>query len=178
MTRRAVTEKETCAQVLTVGTRTARIDNSKEATTMTRRLTVKELREQAKAAGIKGYSRIKKAELGATLGNQTLTENVEEERTMKQAEYFRNEQMKLARDVIDVLRATETSSEKKRILEEADYFRLEGIAIELGMTLPEMPEEEGLRERLTAIFCKTRSDKDKNRINSKGVKGTGKGGRD
>ena len=37
--------------------------------------TVKELREQAKAAGIKGYSRMRKAELESALSIQTTTEN-------------------------------------------------------------------------------------------------------
>ena len=123
-----------------------------------KKVTVKELREQAKAAGIKGYSRMKKAELEAALENQTLSEKVEEETTMKQAEYCRTEQRKIAIEVIETLRAAETSSEKKRILEEADYFTLEGIAIKLGMTLPQMPEEDGLRERLIAVFVKPESD--------------------
>ena len=159
MTRRTVTEKETCAQVVITGTMPATADNSKEESTM-KKVTVKELREQAKTAGIKGYSRMKKAELEAALENQTLSEKVEEETTMKQAEYCRTEQRKIAIEVIETLRAAETSSEKKRILEEADYFTLEGIAIKLGMTLPQMPEEDGLRERLIAVFVKPESDEE------------------
>ena len=136
--------------------RTETGETSKEEKTM-KKVTVKELREHAKAAGIKGYSRMKKAELEAAL-----SETIKEETRMKQAEYFMKEQSKLGRDVIAALRATEISSEKTRILEDADYFMLEGVARELGMELPEMPEEERLRERLIAVFVKpeeTRTEK-------------------
>jgi hypothetical protein len=65
-------------------TTTETTDKSKEATTM-KKVTVNELRAQAKAAGIKGYSRMTKAELEAALeleailGNRTLTDNIDEE---------------------------------------------------------------------------------------------------
>ena len=137
-----------------VGTKTEK--TNKEETTMTR-LTVKELREQAKAAGIKGYSRMRKAELEAALGNQAVTENSKEERKMTVSEYYRNEQRKLGRQAIEELRASETSTEKLRILEEADLFTLEGIARELEMALPQMPDEAGLRARLTAKFITSES---------------------
>ena len=128
-------------------------ETSKEETAMTRTtMTVKELRAAAKAAGIKGYSRMTKADLEAALENHALTESIK-------AEYFRIEQKKLAEEVIDELRSAETSSEKKRILEEADNFTLEGIAIELGMTLPQMSDEDGLRERLIAVFVKPEATK-------------------
>ena len=116
-----------------VATKTKKI--KEEETTMTR-LTVKELREQAKAAGIKGYSRMRKAELEAALGNQAVTENSKEERKMTVSEYYRNEQSKLGRQAIEELRASKTATEKIRILEEADLFTLEGIARELEMALP------------------------------------------
>lgn len=98
---------------------------------------MKELRAEAKAAGIKGYSRMKKAEL-----ESALREVSEEEATMKHEEYFRTEQKKVAREVKGELEAAETSTEKKRILEEAEYFMLEGIAIELY-----------LRFDLFLLFC-------------------------
>ena len=138
-------------------TTTETTDKSKEATTM-KKVTVKELRAQAKAAGLKGYSRMTKAELEAALGKQTLTETVEEETTMKQVEYIRTEQRKLAQEVIERLKAAESSSEKTRILEEANYFTLGGIALEVGMTVPQMPDESGLRERLIAVFVNPESD--------------------
>ena len=151
MTRRIVTEKETCAQVVIAGTMPATPDNIKEEIRM-KKVTVKELREQAKAAGIKGYSRMTKADLEAALENHALTESIK-------AEYFRIEQKQLAEEVIDELRSADTSSEKTRILEEADYFTLEGIAIKLGMTLPQMPDEDVLRERLIAVFVKPEATK-------------------
>ena len=78
-----VTEQFTAEYQSETAVETKITETNKEETTMTR-LTVKELREQAKAAGIKGYSRMRKAELEAALGNQTVTESPKEESTMTQ----------------------------------------------------------------------------------------------
>ena len=145
-----------------------------------KKVTVKELREQAKVAGIKGYSRMKKAELEAVLSEQTVNADETTEELSKgielevdkvvkiecipskitdyhvnpniPEEYYQEELGVLGRRAIAEIRACKDMAEMNRMIDETDYFILKSACKELKLILPEKPKDELLREMLKAIF--------------------------
>ena len=139
-------------------TTTETTDKSKEETTM-KKVTVKELRAQAKAAGIKGYSRMTKAELEAALefeailGNRTLTDNIDEEDENRRVSLEQYYEEKMRRDFNEFVKrlygndseieesADESKDAKTKAKKEAQteyYMRPESEEEELDDLLPDV----------------------------------------
>ena len=60
-------------------------------------------------------------------------------------EYFRKQQQKLTNKAVQRLNEATTAAARIAILKEYDYYVLEGIAMRIGLTVPQMPVESQLR---------------------------------
>lgn len=63
-------------------------------------------------------------------------------------EYFREQQQKLTDKAVQRLNEARTAAERIAILREYDYYVLEGLAMRIGLRVPQMPVESQLREML------------------------------